>query len=133
MYRKLFLVSNQNVHSMSYCYESQWHDEVSSSGETSVPYIRSIGQFLLSRLLSSLASSVFKSDFSWVLIFLLCLLLLFWMTSCTKDMPRSAWSVALETHNGASPIIRRILDWLLWLIDVLDFLCSPIIPGRTSK
>jgi hypothetical protein len=33
----LFLISNQNVHSMNQCYESQWHDEVSSSGETSVP------------------------------------------------------------------------------------------------
>jgi hypothetical protein len=42
------------------------------------------------------------------------------MTSCTYDMPRSACSVALETYHGAS-IILRILDWLLWIIDILDF------------
>jgi hypothetical protein len=47
------------------------------------------------------------------------------MTSCTEDMPRSAWSVALETYRGASAIIRRILDWLLWIIDVLDLLAQP--------
>jgi hypothetical protein len=47
------------------------------------------------------------------------------MTSCTEDMPRSAWRVALETDHGASPIIRRILDWLLWLIDVSDLLAQP--------
>jgi hypothetical protein len=41
------------------------------------------------------------------------------MASCTEDMPRSAWSVALETYHGASTVIRRILDWLLWSIDVL--------------
>jgi hypothetical protein len=47
------------------------------------------------------------------------------MTSCTEDMPRSAWSVALETYHGASTIIRRILDWLLWIIDILDLLAQP--------
>jgi hypothetical protein len=47
------------------------------------------------------------------------------MTSYTEDMFRSAWSVALETYHGASTIIRRILDWLLWIIDVLDLLAQP--------
>jgi hypothetical protein len=47
------------------------------------------------------------------------------MTSCTEDMPRSAWIVALETYHGASTIIRRILDWLFWTIDVLDLLAQP--------
>jgi hypothetical protein len=47
------------------------------------------------------------------------------MASCTEDMPRSAWSVALETYHSASTIIRRILDWLLWIIDVLDLLAQP--------
>jgi hypothetical protein len=47
------------------------------------------------------------------------------MTSCMEDMPRSAWSVALETYHGASTIIRRILDWLLLIIDVLDLLAQP--------
>jgi hypothetical protein len=41
-------------------------DWESSSGESPVPQIRSIGQFLLSRLFSSLTSSVLKSGFSWV-------------------------------------------------------------------
>jgi hypothetical protein len=40
-------------------------------------------------------------------------------------MPRSAWSVELETYHGASTIIRRILDWLLWFIDVLNLLAQP--------
>jgi hypothetical protein len=40
------------------------------------------------------------------------------MASCVEDIPRSAW-------NGASTIIRRILDWLLWIIDVLDLLAHP--------
>jgi hypothetical protein len=38
-------------------------DGESSSGESPVPQIRSIGQFLLSRLFSSL---VLRSGFSWV-------------------------------------------------------------------
>jgi hypothetical protein len=42
------------------------------------------------------------------------------MTSCTYDIPRSACSVALETYHGASTIILRILDRLLWIIDILD-------------
>jgi hypothetical protein len=42
------------------------------------------------------------------------------MASCMYDMPRSACSVALETYHGASTIILRILDWLLWIIDMLD-------------
>jgi hypothetical protein len=41
-------------------------DGESSSGESPVPQIRSIGQFLLSRLFSSLISSVLRSGFSWV-------------------------------------------------------------------
>jgi hypothetical protein len=47
------------------------------------------------------------------------------MTSCTYDMPRSAYSVALETYHGASTIILRILDWLFWIIDMLDLLAQP--------
>jgi hypothetical protein len=46
------------------------------------------------------------------------------MTSFTEDMPRPAWSVALKTYHDASTIIRRILDWLLWIIDVLDLLAQ---------
>jgi hypothetical protein len=38
----------------------------SSSGESPVPQIRSIGQLLLSRLFSSLTSTVLRSGFSWV-------------------------------------------------------------------
>jgi hypothetical protein len=38
----------------------------SSSGESPVPHIRSVGQFLLSRLFSSPNSSVLRSGFSWV-------------------------------------------------------------------
>jgi hypothetical protein len=87
-------------------------DWESSSGESPIPYIRSIGQFLLSRLFS-LTSSVLRSGFSWVSSVVWCSLHFKWMTSCTYDMPRSACSVALETHHGASTIILRILDWLL--------------------
>jgi hypothetical protein len=47
------------------------------------------------------------------------------MTSCMEDMPRSAWSVALETYHGASTIICRVLDWLLCIIDVLYLLVQP--------
>jgi hypothetical protein len=47
------------------------------------------------------------------------------MTSCKQDMPRSAWSITLETYHGASVTICRILDWLLWIIDVLDLLAQP--------
>jgi hypothetical protein len=47
------------------------------------------------------------------------------MTSYTEDMPTSAWSVALETYHGASTVIRRILDWLIGVIDVLDLLVRP--------
>jgi hypothetical protein len=44
----------------------QCRDGESSSGESPVPQIRSIGQFLLSHLFSSLDSSVSRSGFSWV-------------------------------------------------------------------
>jgi hypothetical protein len=46
----------------------------SSSGESPVPQIRSIGQFLLSHLFSSLNSSVLRSGFSWVPSLVWCLL-----------------------------------------------------------
>jgi hypothetical protein len=41
-------------------------DGESSSRESPVPQIRSIGQFLLSRLFSSHTNSVLRSGFSWV-------------------------------------------------------------------
>jgi hypothetical protein len=47
------------------------------------------------------------------------------MASCTYGMPRSACSVTLEIYHGASTIILRILDWLLWIIDMLDLLAQP--------
>jgi hypothetical protein len=97
----------------------------SSSGESPVPQVRSIGQFLLSRLFSSLNSSVLRSGFSWVSSLVWYLLHFWWMTSCTYDMPSSACSVALETYHGASTIILRILDWFLWIIDILDLLAQP--------
>jgi hypothetical protein len=71
-----------------------------------VPQIRAIGQFLLSRLFSS----VLRLGFSWVPSLVRCLLHFWWMTSSTYDMPRSACSVALETYHGASTIILWILD-----------------------
>jgi hypothetical protein len=100
-------------------------DGESSSGQSPVPQIRWIGQFLLSRLFSSLTSSVLRSGFSWVPSLVWCLLHFWSMTSCTYNMPRSACSVALETYHGASTIILRILDWLLWIIDMLDLLAKP--------
>jgi hypothetical protein len=54
-----------------------------------------------------------------------CLLHFWWMSSCTYDMPRSACNVALETYPGASTIILRILDWLLWIFYILDSLAQP--------
>jgi hypothetical protein len=81
-------------------------DGESSSGESPVPQIRWIGQFLLSRLFSSLNSSVLRSGFSWAPSLVWCLLHFWWMTSCTYDMPRSACRVALETYHSASTIIR---------------------------
>jgi hypothetical protein len=100
-------------------------DGESSSGESPVPLIRSIGQFLLSRLFSSLTSSVLRSEFTWVTSVVWCSLHFWWMTSCTYDMPRSACSVELETYHGASTIILRILDWLLCIIEMLDLLAQP--------
>jgi hypothetical protein len=97
-------------------------DGESFSGESPVPQIRSIGQFLLSRLFSSL---VLRSGFTWVSSLVWCLLHFWWMTSCTYNMPRSACSVALETYHGASTIILRILDWLLCIIEMLDLLAQP--------
>jgi hypothetical protein len=70
----------------------QCHDEKSSSGESSVPQIRSIGRFLWSRLFSSLTSSVLRGGFTCVTSVVWCLLHFWWMTSCTYAMPRSACS-----------------------------------------
>jgi hypothetical protein len=84
-------------------------DGESSGGESPVAQIRSIGQFLLSRLFFSLNSSVLRSGFSWVPSLVRRLLHFWWMTSCTYDMPRSACSVALETCHGASTIMNFLL------------------------
>jgi hypothetical protein len=102
------------------CDDGEW-----SSGESPVFQIKSIGQFLLSRLFCSLTSSVLRSGFSWVSSVVWCLLHFWWMAYCTYDIPTSACSVALETYHGASTIIVRILDWLLWIIDILDLLAQP--------
>jgi hypothetical protein len=115
-------ISNQNLHSKLMLWLLRCLDGESSSGESPIPQIRSIGQFLLSRLFSSL---VLRSGFSWVPSLVRCLLHFWCMTSCTYDVPRSACSVALETYHGASTIILRILDWLLWIIDILDLLAQP--------
>jgi hypothetical protein len=61
-------------------------DGESSSGEFPVPQIRSIGQFLLSCLFSSLNSSVLRSGFSWVWSLVWWLLHFLCMTSCTYNM-----------------------------------------------
>jgi hypothetical protein len=47
------------------------------------------------------------------------------MGSWTDDIPRSVWSVALVTYRGASAIILRILDWLLWIIAMFYLLEHP--------
>jgi hypothetical protein len=49
------------------------------------------------------------------------LLHFWWMTSCTY-MPTSACSVASEKYHT---IILRILDWLLWIIYILNLLAQP--------
>ena len=100
-------------------------DEESSSDGSSVPYIRSIGQFLFSRLLTTLARSAIMSGFVCVSILVWCLVLFRLMTSWTVDIPRSVWSVALETYHGAFAIILKILDWLLWIIVIFDLLEHP--------
>jgi hypothetical protein len=126
----IFFIYNLNQQSeFTFCKLMLWLlqclDGESSSGESSIPQIRSIGQFLLSRLFSSLKSSVLRSGFSWVSSLMWCLSHFWWMSSCTYDMPRSACSVALETYHGASAIFLRILDWLLWIIEMLDLLEQP--------
>jgi hypothetical protein len=122
-YRSFFFIYNLNQQSEITFYKLMlWLlkclDGESSSGESPVPQIRSIGQFLWSRLFSSLDSSVLRSRFSRVPSLVWCLFHFWWMTSCTYDMPRSTCSVAWEPCHGASTIILRILDWLLY-IDIL--------------
>jgi hypothetical protein len=68
-YRNFLFIYNLNQQSEFTFYKlTLWSlqclDEESSSGESSVPQIRSTGQFLLSRLFSSL--SVLRNRFSWV-------------------------------------------------------------------
>jgi hypothetical protein len=126
----LFFIYNYNQQSGFTFYKLmfwllQCLDGESSSCESPVPQIRSIGQFLLGRLFSSLTSIVLRSGFSWASSVVWCLLHFWWMASCTYYMPRSACSVALETYHGASTINLRILDWLLWIIDILDLLAQP--------
>jgi hypothetical protein len=108
-------------------------DGESSSGESPVPQIRSIGQILLSRLFSSLNRSFLRSGFSWVWSPVWWLLHFCWMTSCTYDMPRSACSVALETYHGASTIILRSYINFFVLLICYIYWHSPIIPDHTFK
>jgi hypothetical protein len=68
---RIFLFTNLNQQSEFTFYKLmflllQCLDGESSSGESPVPQIKSIGQFLLSRLFSSPNSSVLMSGFSWV-------------------------------------------------------------------
>jgi hypothetical protein len=53
------------------------------------------------------------------------------MASCTYDIPRSACSVTLKTYHGASTIILGTLDWLLWIIDMLDLLANVFVTLAT--
>jgi hypothetical protein len=125
-----FLIYNLNQQSEFTFYKLmlwllQCLDGESSSGESPVPQIRLIGQFLLIRLFSSLNRSYLRSGSSRVSSVVWWFLHFWWMTSCTYDMPRSARSVALVTYHGASTIILRILDGLLWIIDMLDLQAQP--------
>jgi hypothetical protein len=68
---KFFFIYNLNQQSEFTFYKLmlcllQCLDGESSSGESPVPQIRSIGQFLLSGLFSSPNSSVLRSGVSWV-------------------------------------------------------------------
>jgi hypothetical protein len=71
--------------------------------------MRSIGQFLLSRLLSSLASSVFKSDFSWVLILLWCSL----QNVVAHSTSRRSMFVSREEKQG-KPQANRLIPSRAW-------------------
>jgi hypothetical protein len=79
MHSNSFLIYNLNQQSEFTFYNLMlWllqclHGE-SPSGESQVPQIRSIGQFLLSCLFSSLTSSILRSEFSWVSSVVWCLL-----------------------------------------------------------
>jgi hypothetical protein len=68
-YLFFFFIYNLNQQSEFTFYRLMWLlqclDGESSSGESPVPQIRSIGQFLLSRLFSSLNNSVLRSGFSY--------------------------------------------------------------------
>jgi hypothetical protein len=106
-------------------WEKWWRDEDTPNGESSLPQLRSIGQDRFRRLVSSRVSSVFRSVFLWVASLVWYLLVLRWNASCTVGIPRSECSVAIVTYHGASTIIRRILDWLRWIIALLEGLAQP--------
>jgi hypothetical protein len=74
-------------------------DGVSSSGESPVPQIRSIGQFLLSRLFSSLTSSVLRSGFSWVASLVWCLLHFWWMKTIVCSIMSTRGCKEEESKN----------------------------------
>ena len=42
-----------------------------------------------------------------------------------NGMPRSLWSVEFDTYRGASAIDRRILDWHLYRMAILELLAQP--------
>ena len=51
-----------------------------------------------------------SSGFEWGSNFVQCLILLWWMTSCTVGIPRSLWIISLVTYRGASTVALDILD-----------------------
>jgi hypothetical protein len=77
----------------------QYLDGESSSGESPVPQIRSIGQFILCRLFSSLTSSLLRSGFTWVTSVVWCLLHLWWMASCTYEWDFRVFSRTLQGNT----------------------------------
>jgi hypothetical protein len=82
-----------------------------------------------------LCSSIngWSSMFSCPAILLKCLILFSIMTSFTSGTFKSTCSVVLVTYHGALVIMRNILDWLLWIIDVFVLLAQPHISTPYSQ
>ena len=57
--------------------------------------------------------------------FVRCVILIWWMTSCTVGTPRSLGIISLVTYRGASKIALNIFDWHLCMTLMLDLQAQP--------
>jgi hypothetical protein len=89
------------------------------------PCYRSAGHRLFNLRMTSSRGRGWSIGFGCAASFVQCLILLSWMTSCTVEITRSLWIIALVKFRGASTIALSISDWHRCMTAILDLEAQP--------